>query len=179
MSPKVHALSAPQGAHTEGSQQSLLGTTWVPVANRTNKQTQINKHGPIVQEEDTDSHMIRPDHDTGLYRTENQPKKVRNARSSQCPGVRGAEVWYCWSHLALAAFSSPPWMNTQALALSQLHSVPGTEATHTKAPDVSPTPKPGADSRLTLHKTATGQQPVGKLPAYPHSYPRTKGQAHR
>lgn len=44
---------------------------------------------------------------------------------------------------------------------------------------MSPKPKPGTDSGLTLHKTAEGQQLVGKLPAYPRSYPRLKGHAHR
>lgn len=109
-----------------------------------------------------DSHMIRPDHGSGLYRIENQPKEVGNARYPQCPGVTGAEAWYCWALLALAAFSWPPEGHTGSCSLSS--TLCQEQRQHMQGLLVmSPKPKPGADPRLTRHKTAMGQQPVGKL----------------
>lgn len=125
MSPKVHVLSALSRLFWE--QPGCLSPT-----QRTNKHRSINTVQSAKRKK-PDSHMIRPDHDSGLYRTENQPKKIRNARYPQCPGVIGAEARYCWAHLALADISWLSWRDRQALVLSHPYSVPGTEATHAKA----------------------------------------------
>lgn len=120
----MQVLGILQSARTECSQQALLGTTWVSAANgrtRTNKYTSINT-AQSAKRKTPDGHMIRPDHDSRLYRTGNQSKKVRNARYPQCPGLTGAEAQYCWAHLALAAFPWLPQRDTQDLVLPHPHS---------------------------------------------------------
>lgn len=105
-----------------------------------------------------DSHMIRPDMTVGSTEEKTNPRKSEmqgppSAQGSQ--GLRRCTARLTWPWL--------PQRDTHALILAHPHSHPGTEATHAGAPGHVTQTKAWHCPRLTLHETAMGQQPVGKL----------------
>lgn len=174
--PQSSCTGVPQGAYTDCSQQGLLGTTWVPAAKQVNK----NKHKSInmaqsAKRRTPDGHMIRPDMTVGSTEEKTNPRKSEMQGPPSAQGSQGLR-----RHTARLAWPWLPQRDTHALVPAHPHSHPGTEATHTGAPGHVTQTKAGHCPRLTLHKTAMGQQPVGKLQkSCLPILTVTKGHAHR